>query len=228
MVFEKNFPTAISKTDNLRFMSSSYFSNPRPEMIKFIPLNICRVLEVGCSTGLFLSQLSKRGASETWGIDLLPHAELDFEPDFYFEGPIEESISKLPQAAFDCIVLNDVLEHLVDPLNILNNLSPLLSPNGRIVSSIPNALHWSLLIALIVKKDWKYEDSGILDKTHLRFFTRKSIVRMIEDAGLKIESMVGINGQLGLKSIALIVISLGFLRESEHLQWAVVAKNGRP
>jgi 2-polyprenyl-3-methyl-5-hydroxy-6-metoxy-1,4-benzoquinol methylase len=195
-------------------------------MLDFIPLHSKRVLEVGCGAGVFLSQLSARGALETWGIDLISQSELIFQPDFYLEGPIEDSISKLSAGAFDCIVLNDVLEHLVDPLNVLSHLTPLLSPNGRIVGSIPNVLHWSVLIALLVKRDWKYEDFGVLDKTHLRFFTRKSIVRMFEDAGLQIERMVGINGRIGAKDFALLTISLGFLRESVPLQWAVVAKSG--
>ena len=195
-------------------------------MIKFIPRKINRVLEVGCSTGLFLAQLSELGVSETWGIDLLTQAELNFHPDVYIEGPIEESISKLPIASFDCIILNDVLEHLVDPQGTLINLTPLLSPNGRIVSSIPNALHWSLLTALLVKKDFKYADFGVLDKTHLRFFTKKSIIRMFQESGLTIETISGINANVTPRSLVLLALSFGYLRESVNLQWAVVARSG--
>lgn len=194
-------------------------------MLAFVPSGSGPILEIGCGAGGFLSLLKHRNnLSETWGVDLLPPSELISKPDHYFRGPIEESIVKLPRNHFDIIVVNDVLEHLVKPEEILERLTHLLTPEGRIVGSIPNVLHWTVLEGLIVHRDWRYENFGILDRTHLRFFTRKSILRMFSEAGLVVEKISGVNGQLSAKAFLLLILSFGILNETYPLQWAVVAR----
>lgn len=208
-------------------MSDSYFTQTRSEMLAFVPSVSGPILDIGCGAGGFLSLVKQsRDVSETWGVDLLPPNELKFEPDHYFSGPVELSIDKLPRSHFDLIIVNDVLEHLVKPDEVLKRLARLLTPGGRIIGSIPNVLHWTVLEGLLMKGDWKYEDFGILDRTHLRFFTRKSILRMFSESDLVVEKIVGINGQLSAKALLLLLFSLGLLRETFPLQWAVVASKG--
>jgi 2-polyprenyl-3-methyl-5-hydroxy-6-metoxy-1,4-benzoquinol methylase len=201
----------------------SYFLQARPEMLYFVPKSASKVLEVGCGAGVFLSQLKDSLGCETWGVDFLDSTELVRHPDHYLQGSIESVVSKLPDSSFDCIVLNDVLEHMVEPEKVLSLLTSKLKTGGTFVASIPNILHWSALVGLLVRRDWKYEEFGVMDRTHLRFFTRKSILRMFDSAGLRIVKMRGINGWLSLEAIVVVILSLGFLRESMHLQWGLAA-----
>lgn len=94
---------------------------------------------------------------------------------------------------FDCVVFNDVLEHLVDPWEALGASINLLSPSGCIVSSIPNVRYYKVLKQLLFKKDWRYVEAGILDRTHLRFFTEKSILRLFHTCGYRVDVIKGIN-----------------------------------
>jgi len=91
----------------------------------------------------------------------------------------------LPRSIFDTILLIDVLEHLADPIGGLRRLFPLLRNDGRIVVAIPNVAHWSVRFRLLAGR-FDYEHSGILDRTHLRFYTRGTARAMLEQAGLEI------------------------------------------
>lgn len=90
------------------------------------------------------------------------------------------------KASFDYIVCADVLEHLIDPWKVLTELVTYLKPSGRLVVSIPNVRHWSVWFPLILRGRWEYRDVGIMDKTHLRFFTRVTGVKLIEGASSKV------------------------------------------
>jgi O-antigen biosynthesis protein len=90
------------------------------------------------------------------------------------------------KASFDYIVCADVLEHLIDPWKVLAELVTYLKPNGRFVTSIPNVRHWSVWLPLILRGHWEYREAGIMDSTHLRFFTRRSAAALLNGAGLNI------------------------------------------
>lgn len=113
--------------------------------------------------------------------------------DKVFVGLCENFIDNLPDNHFDAIYFNDVLKHLFDSYSLLNKLKSKLLPKGVIISSIPNMRYHNEIFNLLVKKDWKYEQHGIIDFTHLRFFTGKSIRRMYEDAGYVVKINEGIN-----------------------------------
>ncbi|MCC7260914.1 MAG: glycosyltransferase, partial [Candidatus Latescibacteria bacterium] len=106
------------------------------------------------------------------------------------EGSIEE-LEFLPYGAghFDCVVLGDVLEHLRDPEAVLRRLLEYLSPAGCLVCSIPNIRHQSVMLELMVNGRWQYRDEGLLDRTHLRFFTRTEIAQLLERLGLHAEEI---------------------------------------
>ena len=89
---------------------------------------------------------------------------------------------------FDAIVAADVLEHLKDPLEALNRLRPFLKPDGFFVISVPNVAHGSVRLALL-SGDFEYADIGLLDSTHLRFFTRETLEKLLDDAELGLVEM---------------------------------------
>jgi 2-polyprenyl-3-methyl-5-hydroxy-6-metoxy-1,4-benzoquinol methylase len=91
---------------------------------------------------------------------------------------------------YDAIILADVLEHIADPLPVLRLAHNLLKkPSGKLVLSLPKVRHLSVLFGLIIRGDWKYKPSGILDQTHLRFLTTKSAHRLLTESGFTAISM---------------------------------------
>ena len=159
---------------------SDYYQGARPEMVDLVPKTAETILDIGCGEGHFAAGLKKELGAEVSGIELdEKSAALAVEKlDKVYSGDVNEIIKGLPESYYDCITCNDVLEHLVDPYSILKQLKSKLAPEGLIVSSIPNVLYFRVLANLLFKGDWKYENEGVLDRTHLRFFTRKSIIRM--------------------------------------------------
>lgn len=107
------------------------------------------------------------------------------------QGNIEGMDLPYEKEAFDYIILGDVLEHLYHPEEVLVRLSKYLKKDGRFICSIPNIMHTSVMIPLL-KGKFEYAESGILDKTHIRFFTLESIVKMLDCCGLKTEKVSGI------------------------------------
>lgn len=162
-----------------------------PLVAEFIPAATRSLLDVGCGYGE-LGGFLKEGAPERFvcGIDIDPNraavarerldlvvlADLDAMPGF-------------PQrpGGFDCVAFADVLEHLKRPEAALRAAAEVLAPGGCVVISVPNARHWHLLAPLVVEGEWRYVDAGILDRTHLRFFTLRSLERLIEEAGFVVD-----------------------------------------
>jgi len=89
---------------------------------------------------------------------------------------------------FDTIIFADVLEHLIDPGAVLLKLKPFLKPGGEIVTSIPNMRHYTVIWRLI-KEGWKYDEFGLFDKTHFRFFSLLSMIELLKGAGYSIEQV---------------------------------------
>jgi 2-polyprenyl-3-methyl-5-hydroxy-6-metoxy-1,4-benzoquinol methylase len=178
-----------------------YYINKRSEMLEFFPSNAKTVLDVGCGQGIFAKKIKDIYKTETWGIEYMTsHAEeAKKNLDKVFAGECEKFLDDLPNDYFDVIYFNDVLEHLIDPYMVLNKMKEKLTDKGRIISSIPNIRYHSALKMLILKKEWMYKESGVMDHTHIRFFTKKSIKRMYENLGFKIISHKGINKTKSLK-----------------------------
>ncbi len=141
------------------------------------------VLEVGCSTAYFGSALKTFGHT-VWGIEPTPEpAQIaKSQLDFVFEGLIEDFIVAHPDQKFDVIVFGDVLEHLPDPESVLLQCHALLKEGGAIVASVPNVTHLAIR-AMLMEGRWDYAELGIMDKTHLRFFTRETIQNLFYQAG---------------------------------------------
>ena len=169
-----------------------YYSHPRKELISLIPVSAMRILEVGCAEGVFANSLRearKPARPEIVGIEINRAAATKAEEflDAVYVGSIEDL--EIPfREHFDCVVCADVLEHLVDPWKTLEKIKTYLRPGGCVVASIPNIQHWRVILNLF-RGEWEYTSEGTLDDTHLRFFTRKSIIDLFETAGFLVRGV---------------------------------------
>lgn len=209
------------------FNTNYYNRSFREEMFKYIPDNATKILEIGCSEGLFLSHIKKNKDCETWGIEMNEAAaeQAATVADKIFSGDFHELFRQLPLNYFDCIIFNDVIEHFSDPWLALSNTKQLLSEDGVIISSIPNFRYIGNLTEIIKTADFKYKvEGGILDKTHLRFFTAKSIKRLFEDCGYILISQEGLRPCRSWKEKLFIFLSFGFFNDMRFQQFANVAQ----
>lgn len=164
-------------------------------MLAFVPAAARSVLDVGCGPGGFGHVLRDDDPTrELWAVEVDEEAAAGAAS--YYDRLI---VGAFPDAlagegrTFDCVVFNDVLEHTVDPWAVLRATVPLLSPGGVVVASIPNVRNIVVVLDLVVRGNWTYRDIGILDRTHLRFFTARSIRALFAGSGLAVETIKGIN-----------------------------------
>lgn len=202
-----------------------YYRFTRQEMLPFMPADARRVVELGCAEGVFAAAVKERTGAEVWGIEFNAEAAERARAviDRVLVGDADAQIAELPDSYFDAVVCNDILEHLVDPGATLARLRRKLRPGGVVVASIPNIRYAPALSKVVFRKDFPQDDEGIFDRTHLRFFTRKSIVRLFETAGFSMRRMKGINAYYGPLGLLLTLISLGYFSDSVYLQYACVA-----
>lgn len=164
-----------------------YYGQNRPEIQSFIKTTAKTILDVGCAEGLLSGEVKEKLNAEVWGIEVVEpvakKAELILDKVLCMG--VEEAIPLLPDNYFDTIIFADVLEHLVNPEEVLIKINSKLKDDGEIIISLPNIGHWSTILNLL-QGEWEYQDAGILDRTHLRFFTRSSINKMIEKTGYRV------------------------------------------
>jgi len=214
---------------------SDYYRNLRPEMLDIIPGEVSVLLEVGCGEGVFAANLKAVHAEagnlvEVWGVEMdeVAAGKAAAVLDRVLQGDVAVVLPDLPSGHFDCIVLNDVIEHIPNPGELLRSLRPLLKPGGRLVASIPNVRYFFNVVDLAVHGRWDYTDEGILDRTHLRFFTRSSMIRLLQDCGFEVDAAIGINPTGSLKFRLVNLLTLGRLSDMKYLQFACLARAGRP
>lgn len=201
---------------------TAYFEHLRPEMLEFVPNSAQRVLDVGCGSGAFAATIKVRQDCTVWGVEAHPDAARRAVErlDNVIVGQVPDAFDVLANERFDCIVFNDVLEHLVDPYSALQRVKSILLPGGVVVCSIPNVREFDNLRKLVLGKQWRYEDAGILDRTHLRFFTEASIRDMFADGGYHIQKMHGINRTRRRLRRLLNTALFGALSDTLYLQFA--------
>jgi 2-polyprenyl-3-methyl-5-hydroxy-6-metoxy-1,4-benzoquinol methylase len=229
----------VSKSDE------SYFSRVNPDLLNKIPLSAQRVIEIGCGTGeLARTYLQKNPTSTYFGVELnvtaaetakkfLSHVIVgDIESD-----TIVASIEQIAKKKFDALVMGDVLEHLREPEQVLSNLRRLMAPDGVCVMCVPNVSHWSLLIEQLNGR-WNYGDEGLLDRTHLRFFTLQSLVKILENSGWSLidatpRILWGEKTKSAINMFAPVAESLNIKPDAlafnlSAYQWIIRAINGKP
>lgn len=162
-----------------------------PDLLRLIPATAKKLIEIGCSSGALARELKK--------ISPMVHyqgVEIDSEYANLARRHCDETVVLNIESADesfwrskndrDCWIFGDTLEHLQDPWRILEKIYNVLPNDGAIVACIPNAQHWSLQVKLSIG-DFRYENHGLLDKTHLRWFTRQTMVELFDYAGFRIE-----------------------------------------
>lgn len=177
---------------------AEYFANVRQPVLDAIPRGSHRVLEIGSGDGATLRACKVQGrASTVVGIELVESAARRSRAvlDQVLIGDVEELVRSEPLGEFDYIIAADVLEHTLDPWSLVLVLKGLLTDSGAIVSTMPNIRNWRILRELVFRGRWEYAESGILDRTHLRFFTRQSMVAMFTEAGLSVVTVESIGAK---------------------------------
>jgi SAM-dependent methyltransferase len=165
-----------------------------PDLLRLVPVAARRIVEVGCSSGALAREYKKLNPTCHYiGIELVPqyaklaqrHCDTVLELDI-------ESVDDVAVGEFaaDCWIFGDTLEHLRDPWTLLRRIRGQIAADGRVIACIPNAQHWSVQARLSCG-ELRYEDSGLLDRSHLRWFTRITILEMFRQNGFEVVTLQG-------------------------------------
>ena len=218
----------------------SYDSNINHDVLRKIPVQSARVLEIGCGMGR-LGQAFKARVPDCayFGVELMHDAaqEARARLDGVLCANIEHDVSRVRELAehFDALVLDDVLAHFQDPWRVLTELRSFMTPDGMCVACIPNVGHWRMVAELLQGK-WRYADQGLLDKTHLRFFTLDTAVELFEKAGWTVldalpRKLQPEETEAALKTLLPAAVAMGMSEEKARVnltafQWVIRAVNG--
>ncbi len=167
---------------------SSYYQGVRSDLIALAPGIHGRVLEIGCAEGLTMEYLASRYNCSVAGLDYCENAIATARGKGYEVYKCNLNDEELPfsECEFDFVLIGDVLEHLYDPWSVLAAIVRVLKDDGTILISIPNVKHYTLLKDLVLRDRWQYCESGLLDVTHIRFFTGEGVKQLISRSGLEV------------------------------------------
>ena len=144
--------------------------------------------------------------------------------DRFLVGNVEAMDLDLPLDDFDAVLCADVLEHLIDPWEVVRRLARHLRPGGVFLSSIPNLRNHRALAQIVLRGDFHYAEAGLLDRSHLRFFCRRNIHELFVQAGLTVEAMETNMGAYGMRHRAINLLTAGLLRDFFVLQYRTRAR----
>jgi len=206
--------------------SAEYYENPRVEMLKYIPKDVKISLEFGCGCGYFSDSIKNAYNAECWGVEIEAQSAKRAADKLHrvINADAYRSLAEIPENYFDCIIFNDVLEHLVDPYSLLQVIKSKLNKQGVVVASIPNVRFWNNLRAMAIHGEWDYKEAGILDKTHVRFFTYKSIIKMFNELDYDILTIEGLNPTHNRKFKIINALFFNKLNDARYHQFACVAR----
>lgn len=217
------------RINNLSSRPARYYQQSREAMLKYIPENVKKTLELGCADGNFSELVKTNFGAECWGIEINPEvAEVAATKlDKVINGDVNQCLDDIPDNYFDCVICNDILEHLADPYTLLINLKKKLTAEGLVVASFPNVRYCRNLFELVVRGNWDYKDKGILDKTHLRFFTYNSLVKMFPQLGYELVTIEGLEAERNIKTVAVRILTMllfNVFEDTMYHHFACVAK----
>jgi 2-polyprenyl-3-methyl-5-hydroxy-6-metoxy-1,4-benzoquinol methylase len=182
---------------------ANYFSYARREILPLLPAKFSKIFELGCGDGSTL-----RMVKSYFNIDFCAGLDIDKKAaeiagrniDLTLCGNIEAG--ELPDAIrdIDVILCLDVLEHLVDPWRTVRKLHERLSPQGIIIASIPNVRYFRASLPLVLAGRWELQEQGILDRTHLRFFVKKTAIELMTCTGLHLHEVRSTGLEKGRKA----------------------------
>ena len=208
--------------------SAEYFSNVRRDILPLVPTFSEKVLEVGCGNGATLRFLKENQyCSLTHGIEMFPAVgeQARLNVDHVWIGDAEKMINTMDAGNYDLILCLDVLEHMIDPWQFTDRASMLLKPGGCLIASIPNMRTAVVMAKLLFKGRFRYHDaSGILDRTHLRYFTRESALELMNRKPLHTERILPSPNARGSKSFIANVLTGGMFRDFFTEQFLIRSK----
>lgn len=223
-----SYDSEISTPVSLK-RSLAYYFSPRHDVVNLMPKDVETVLEVGCGGGATGELLKKLGVKCRYGVEIngqLAEVAKEHYTDVKISDAETMSWDWLPNDGLDCILCPDVLEHLRDPWTFIKTSARYLKPGGHVVASVPNVRYYKAVIDLVWGGAWSYQEAGILDFGHLRFFTLSTAIELMESGGLSVR-LVHRNrrGSTILKMAN--TIGLGLLREFLVKQYIILAQKGR-
>ena len=172
--------------------ADDYFGNARHDLVARLATDAgAAVLELGCGAGGTGAAALKAGKAGRYvGIELSPKAAAAARERVteVIEGDVEAVDLAPLQGQFDALIISEVLEHLTDPWRVLKLLAGCVRPGGQVFASSPNVAHWRVVRSLLLGR-FEYDEKGVMDRTHLRWFTPASYRRMFEAAGLEVVSV---------------------------------------
>jgi 2-polyprenyl-3-methyl-5-hydroxy-6-metoxy-1,4-benzoquinol methylase len=208
----------------------TYFANAREEIASLLQARAGRVLEVGCGTGSTLRWLKATGrCNHAAGLELFDSAAQEARQyaDEVVVGDAEKLIDvAFQESSFDVILCLDVLEHMVDPWTFVAKAGRLLKSGGQLIASIPNVRHLSVVLPLAFAGRWRYGPQGLLDQTHLRFFTREGALALLSTEQLSVTQWLRNFPPLPSKTAIVNLITLGLMKDLLTVQYLVSARRG--
>lgn len=214
------------KNKKYEIKKQSYFSHVRHEVIDAIKdMKGLNVVEIGGGTGNTLIHLKKTGiASSIHLYDIVDFVKEKDEFDSIHIGDVESC--EFPTNKYDVIILADVLEHLFDPKKTIERLIPSLKKDGFILCSIPNIRHFKTFCKIFFMGTFKYDDSGLFDITHLRFFCKRDMIKLLDFPNkLKLMSIQSSNKFVKSKASVLDKATFRIFSEFLTVQYIIVLKN---
>jgi len=208
--------------DEYNEKDSAYFEWDRQDIVPYLPPTADRICEIGCSTGATLASLKRRyGSSFVAGFDVHEKSIAIARGRLDKAEVIDVETDKLPDYVdnIDLFLCLDVLEHLKDPWTLIGSLHRRLSPGGSIIASIPNIRYYGVSMGLLFAGKWDLADAGLLDRTHLRFFVRKTAIELMTSSGLRVDA-VGLNYRRRLDKAAA-RLSAGLLADVCAVQYLI-------
>jgi methionine biosynthesis protein MetW len=212
-----------------RLPRHGYFSNAKPAFLGLIDPRGLRVLDLGCGGGHNGALLKHAGAREVVGVELHAGAAAQARKrlDTVVQGDLADlDLSLLGDEPFDAILASDVLEHMADPEAVLARALTRLRPGGVVVVSLPNVAHVVVFANLLMQR-WPRKNSGIFDSTHLRFFAKRDMVRLLEGAGLRVLRVEPYYTRYAAIRAACLVLSLYVFRDFWARQFLLLAEKPR-
>ena len=175
---------------NYSTKENAYFTRVRLDILPLLPSYSESVLEIGCGNGATLRYLKEQGlCKQVHGMELTEAMGKEAKPhvDQLWVGDAEVLIHSMEASQYNVILCLDVLEHLVDPWSFVAQLSRVLKPGGCVIASIPNLRTFTVIWNLLVRGRFDYASHGIMDQTHLRFFTKKTAIELLNRGELAVD-----------------------------------------
>lgn len=212
-------------TDEFR---TAYHDHVRTDVVPFAPTTGGKLLDFGGGIGATAAYLRAAGNVETVGVaDLVDNTSSPTGLDFSYQANLEEDglIERIvaEQGKFQMILALDILEHLLDPWATARQLADALDDGGYLVVSLPNIRNYKALVPLLLRNRWDYQDAGILDRTHLRFFVKSTACDLVRQTGLSVQK-VEPSPSSGRKVALFRTLTLGLLNSFTDRQYVIVAQ----